>query len=83
MYRTGGAYRIEYAGDHEVEIALVAPQADRVLAFEQDNIRWTLSTTWGRGTTARSHTGAGWLSTAKGVAQAGKPLFALRNFQSV
>ena len=68
MYRTGGAYRIEYAGEHEVEIALVAPQADRVLAFEQDNIRWTLSTTWAEGRLRGRIRGAGWLSTAKGAA---------------
>lgn len=74
MYRAGGTYRIEYAGEHEIEIALVAPQADRVLAFEQDNTRWTLSTTWAEGRLRGRIWGAGWLSTAKGVAQAGEPL---------
>ena len=57
-----------------MEIALVSSKVDRVLKFEQEGFRTVLSTTWSEGRLLGRVQGAGWLSTAKGVAQVGTPL---------
>ena len=69
IYRVKGTYRIEYAGEQEVEIALVSSKVDRVFKFEREGFRTALPTVWSEGRLLGRVQGAGWLSTAKGVAQ--------------